>query len=197
LTATANPGSDFTGWSGACTGTNACQLTMNQNQAVTANFTLRQVNTLTVSVSGNGSIPSTPGTINSPGTGSFTYSLGTQVILNAPPDPSWRFSGWTGACTGAGTCSVVMNDNLAGSAVFLQPGHGLQFNALPPCRVVHTRLTGAIQGGTSQSFILPQLGCGIPADAAAYSLNVTVVPRAGRLGFLSIWSEGITTHSVS
>jgi YVTN family beta-propeller protein len=69
-----------------------------------------------------------------------------------------------------------------------------QFIAVTPCRLVDTRTqyggSGPIQGGTSESFPLPQLGgCGIPATAAAYSLNVTVVPP-GRLGFLTIWPTG-------
>ncbi len=38
LTATPSSGAVFTGWSGACTGTGTCVLTMNSNQAVTANF---------------------------------------------------------------------------------------------------------------------------------------------------------------
>ena len=38
LTATAPAGSIFFGWTGACTGTGPCALTMNSNQAVTAEF---------------------------------------------------------------------------------------------------------------------------------------------------------------
>ena len=59
----------------------------------------------------------------------------------------------------------------------------LQFVPVVPCRLVDTRHTGGpIQAGTSRSFTVPQLGgCDIPSGAAAYSLNVTVVPP-GRLG---------------
>jgi len=64
----------------------------------------------------------------------------------------------------------------------------VQFTAVTPCRLVDTRMTHhPIQGGTSQNFVVPQLGgCGIPTGAASYSLNVTVVPR-GNLGYLTIW----------
>jgi hypothetical protein len=45
LTATALPGSKFTGWSGACSGTGACTVTENAATNVTAGFTLMPPNT--------------------------------------------------------------------------------------------------------------------------------------------------------
>ncbi len=70
----------------------------------------------------------------------------------------------------------------------------LQFVAVTPCRLVDTRPqnggNGPIPGGTSESFPIPQEGgCHIPTTAAAYSLNVSVVPT-GQLGYLSIWPTG-------
>ena len=73
----------------------------------------------------------------------------------------------------------------------------LQFVNVTPCRVYDSRPqhggTGAIPGGTSESFNLPQLsqsnGCGNLSAAAAYSLNVTVIPHV-TLGYLSIWPTG-------
>src|SRR5271157_4455496 len=81
-----------------------------------------------------------------------------------------------------GTVSVIAGDT------------ALQFVAVPPCRLVDTRLqnggSGPIQGGTSRSFTPPQLGgCNIPTTAAAYSLNVTAVPE-GPLGYLTVWPAG-------
>ena len=70
----------------------------------------------------------------------------------------------------------------------------LQLVNVTPCRVVDTRKANgtfggpAIQGGGSRSFPIPQGACNIPATAAAYSLNVTVVPpTGGTLGYLTIW----------
>ncbi|MFI5117102.1 MAG: hypothetical protein ACHP8B_10445 [Terriglobales bacterium] len=70
----------------------------------------------------------------------------------------------------------------------------LQFVTVTPCRLVDTRPqyggNGPIQGGTFQSFPIPQEGgCNIPTSAAAYSLNVSVVPQ-GQLGYLTIWPTG-------
>jgi hypothetical protein len=79
------------------------------------------------------------------------------------------------------------------NAIFSGP---LQFVPVTPCRVVDTRNTNGpfggppIQGGNARSFPIPQqTPCDIPSTAAAYSLNVTVVPQ-GALGYLTIWPTG-------
>jgi hypothetical protein len=50
LTATPATGSTFAGWSGACSGTGSCVLTMNSNQAVTATFNLTANDILTAQI---------------------------------------------------------------------------------------------------------------------------------------------------
>ena len=82
----------------------------------------------------------------------------------------------------------------AGSYVFaFQYDHfgAWQFASVNPCRLVDTRQgNNPIQGGTSRDFTVPQLGgCNVPGSAAAYSLNVTVVPHT-TLGYLTIWPTG-------
>ncbi len=78
----------------------------------------------------------------------------------------------------------------------------LQFVPVTPCRVADTRLPDgpfggpALQGGTARNFAIPQSTCNIPATAAAYSLNVTVVPH-GILGYLTIWPTGQTQPQIS
>jgi uncharacterized repeat protein (TIGR03803 family) len=183
-------GWSFSSWGGYCYGNGPCTLVVSQNESADATFTQNSY-TLGVSLSGDGSVTSTDGFINCPGTCSHTYLSLTQVTLNASAAQGWSFSGWTGACSGVGSCNLTMTKNLALTAVFVEPGHGIQFNPITPCRLVDTRQTGdPIQGGTSQSYILSQLGgCNIPASAAAYSLNVTVVPYT-TLGYLTIWPTG-------
>ena len=197
LNATPAPGSAFTGWGGACSGTGSCQVTMTQNTSVSATFYQLPV-TLTVSVAGSGSVTSTDGFISCPGTCTHVYDPGTPVTLNETPASGWAFSGWTGACSGVGNCSITMTDNLAVTAVFVQPGHGIQFTSAAPCRLVDTRQSSPIQGGTARSFIVPQLGgCNIPTSATAYSLNVTVVPNGQHLNYLTIWPTGEAQPVVS
>ena len=78
----------------------------------------------------------------------------------------------------------------------------LQFTPITPCRLADTRLAPGPFGGpamsarTTRSFALPQSACGVPSNALAYSLNVTVVP-AGSLGYLTIWPTGEAQPVVS
>src|ERR1019366_290905 len=75
------------------------------------------------------------------------------------------------------------------------PPTALQFVPLAqPCRAVDTRPqyggSGPIQGGTFQNFTLSGAGSwGMLASAAAYSMNVSVVPQ-GYLGYLTVWPAG-------
>ena len=81
LNATPASGWAFTGWGGACSGTGSCQVTMTQNTNVSATF-YQVAATLTVSVAGDGSVTSTDGYINCPGTCTHTYQPNTPVTLN-------------------------------------------------------------------------------------------------------------------
>lgn len=71
----------------------------------------------------------------------------------------------------------------------------LAFYALPPCRIADTReASGPLGGpvipaGGSRSFPVLSANCGVPANAQAYSLNATVVPK-GPLGYLTLWPTG-------
>lgn len=74
----------------------------------------------------------------------------------------------------------------------------LKFNMIPPCRVVDTRPSGGKSGsygpptllrGTSRDIPILQGGCGIPATARAYLVNVTVVP-SGPLAYLTLFPSG-------
>ena len=87
LTATADTGSTFAGWSGeGCSGTGDCTVTMTGTRSVTATFTLEQY-TLSVTKTGTGSgtVTSDPAGINC-GSGAgcqHDYDYGTVVTLTA------------------------------------------------------------------------------------------------------------------
>jgi hypothetical protein len=79
---------------------------------------------------------------------------------------------------------------------------GLSFYPVTPCRVADTRNAAgpfggpAMQARETRPFAIPASGCSIPATAAAYSLNVTVVPD-GLLQFLTAWPAGSAQPLVS
>ena len=199
VTLTANParGSFFSGWTG-CDSQNGstCMVTVVSSRAVTAVFDQSPVYyELSVSTLGHGSVASVDGLINCPGSCSHFYLANTGVTLNASPAQGWTFSGWSGACTGTGHCNLTMTQPYQVSGYFTAP---VQFLAVTPCRLVDTRGDNdPIQGGTWRDFSIPQLGgCNIPSGAAAYSLNVTVVPHES-LGYLTIWPAGEAQPVVS
>ena len=64
----------------------------------------------------------------------------------------------------------------------------MQFVPLTPCRVLDTRSSGGpLQGGITTNVSMSPSRCNIPANASAFSLNVTLVPTGGRVGYLTIW----------
>jgi len=93
---------------------------------------------------------------------------------------------------------------LDANGYFAAPGsaHALSFYPVAPCRVVDTRGASGPFGGpilgadTARPFAIPASGCGIPATAAAYSVNVTVVPD-GMLQYLTVWPTGSARPLVS
>jgi len=111
LTAVANTGSTFTGWSGAMvTTTNPISLTMDTAQAVTATFAINQYDlSLTFAGNGTGSVSSAPTGINCDADCSGTYDYNTVVTLTAVSDPGFIFTGWSGACSGTADCVVTIN----------------------------------------------------------------------------------------
>lgn len=68
---------------------------------------------------GTGTVTSAPGGINCGLACSSVYANGTTVVLTATPAGGSIFGGWSGACTGTGTCSVVMNSPINVTASFL------------------------------------------------------------------------------
>src|SRR6266404_1776256 len=116
LTAAPAAGNAFSGWSGACSGSaTTCTVTMSTS-TMNVGVTFASVvvyDTLQVTMSGTGSVSSTPAGISCTGgsTGcSQTFVAGTRVTLNAAPGAGFAFSGWSGACSGTTTsCTVTMS----------------------------------------------------------------------------------------
>ncbi len=74
--------------------------------------------TLTVSTQGGGTVTSSPNGIICPGTCSANYPANTAIALSAQPSSGYAFSGWSGACAGAGACTVTLSSAASVSATF-------------------------------------------------------------------------------
>ena len=110
----------FKEWDGDCSGGGGCSVTMTANRSVTATLvhSPKKRYTLAVSVSGNGSVLSSPGGIACPGSCSAVYDEGTAVTLAPIAGAGAVFTGWGGTCSGSGICVVTLNNNVAASAAF-------------------------------------------------------------------------------
>jgi phospholipase C len=122
FTATAGSGYQFSGYSGACSGS-SCQITLATDQSVSATFAIVSNNSaqVTVKVSGQGTVTSNPAGINCPSTCSASFDNGTTVTLSASPASGSTFSGFTGDCSGS-TCQLAIANNQSAnvSATFAQ-----------------------------------------------------------------------------
>jgi M6 family metalloprotease-like protein/uncharacterized repeat protein (TIGR01451 family) len=112
----------------------------------------------------------------------------------------------TNTATVSGGGETNSANNTATDITNVQSGIGqvaLQLITVSPCRVIDTRLpTGplggpSLAGGGARSIPVPASNCGIPAAAVAYSLNITVVPKSGSLGYLTVWPAGQPQPNVS
>ncbi len=81
LTAVPATGSTFAGWSGACSGTGACDVTMNQNQIVTASFTLASSGGSQIGVNG-ANVTFSGASVSCTNTGGFFDNCTGTVTLN-------------------------------------------------------------------------------------------------------------------
>jgi uncharacterized repeat protein (TIGR02543 family) len=94
LTASADPGWSFSGWSGNASGTtNPLTISILDDTSITANFTQNEY-TLDVLVDpvDSGSVSVDPQ--------EATYHYGDTVMLTASPNTGWAFTGWSGDATG-------------------------------------------------------------------------------------------------
>jgi uncharacterized repeat protein (TIGR02543 family) len=115
LTATADPGWTFAGWSGALSGTdNPETTTITDHTTVTATFTQEEY-TLAVNTIGSGSVISEPV--------QATYHYGDVVTLTASADPGWTFAGWSGDLISANNpTTITMDSDKTVTATFVRLG---------------------------------------------------------------------------
>ena len=204
LSASAAGGSSFAGWSGACSGTGSCTVTLTSNTTVGAVFNSLASTAFGVSVmitgGGQGTITSTPAGLDcantNPGSSqcSATFPAGTAITLGESPAGGSSFAGWSGACSGSGACSFTLNANSNVTA---------SFTAL-------NQLTITLEGDGSGTVTSAPTGidcatgstagCTYAFPAATSSVTLTITPSANS-SFLGIngcaWSDGPTSCAIT
>lgn len=170
VTLNASPGTGyaFSGWSGDCSGTSACVVTMNASKNVIATFTAIPQGVLSIAKvgTGSGTVTRSGGTLNCGSTCLETLAPGTVVTLTATPAIGSSFAGWNGGgCSGTGTCAFTINANTTVTAIFNSGTGGPTTTPL-----LQTNLSGA--SGSVQYFSVS-----VPANAK----NLTI-SMAGGIG---------------
>jgi uncharacterized repeat protein (TIGR02543 family) len=182
LTAAPDATSTFAGWSGACTGTGECTVSLDAAATAIATFT-RITRALSVSRSGTGggTVASSPAGIDCGASCEAGYDTGTVVELSATPDATSTFAGWTGACTGTASCQVTMDQARSVTATFT--------------RITRVLAVAVSPGGTVTS-APAGIDC-LPTCSAGYetgtSVTLTVHPANG--GVFVGWGQGCSGAS--
>lgn len=120
-------GSFFTTWGGACSGNAACQITMNGDQSVTANFVKGDILSVTLAGSGAGEVEDQDAAIfictSTNGDCSPSLAPGSTISIKAVPSGNSIFGSWSGACTGSdpNVCSITLTADQTVTATFNPP----------------------------------------------------------------------------
>ena len=175
----------FSSWGGACSGPSGCEITMDSDKSVTANFVTGV--TLTVNIAGDGSGEvSSGGIVCTSGSCTLGPALpGSTYTLLASPVVGSSFAGWSGACnsTDPNPCAVTLNASSSITATFALPP---DFTVSPAQSSLSLSagaqtadvLTFGAQGGFSGTI---SLGCSVtgPAPMASCTIAPSTVSAGG------------------
>jgi len=149
---------------------------------------------ITTAVVGSGSVSASPAG-NSCGANCYEgFASGANVTLTPTPASGWTFTGWSGACTGAGACVVSANGIKNVVATFTQAVTGsLKGTWVGPWSWTGTATNGctAHDGGT-MTLVFTQSG-----SAFTGSVNVTGVQTLDASAGCSVFSTDPVAGSLS
>jgi len=186
LTATPNSGYVFDGWSGACTGNTSCNLILDANLTVNANFSQQnaQIYDLDTSVTGQGTVLSTPAGIDCGSDCSEGYTENTQVTLQAIASEGFTFESWSGVCSGSNECVVLMDTAKSVTAIFAETSNNYT-------------LTVAVNGSGRVTSSPNGIDCQVDCTETYQqdtSVTLTAIPESGFV--LDHWEGGCSGNGV-
>lgn len=164
LTAAPGTGYTFSGWSGDCSGTGTCTVTMSAARNVIATFTATPVGVLSIAKigTGGGTVTRTGGAINCGSICTESLAPGSTVTLTASPNAGSTFTGWSGGtCTGTGSCAFSLNANTTVNAQF-----NLNSGGTTTTPLLQSNLSG--NAGSTQSYSVT-----VPAGATNLTIRIS------------------------
>jgi len=162
ITAQADPGSSFSGWSGGgCGAAGTCTVMLMASTVVMATFDQAVALVVSKTGAGSGNVTSQPAGIACGATCSAGYPSGTQVTLTATPDAGSTFTGWTdGGCSGTGACIIALTAATAVGAAFQSLGQGADLSVSAKGSPEQPRAGGQIQYGLKVNDLGPAVAAG-------------------------------------
>lgn len=141
ITAIADAGWKFTGWSGDLSGDHPSQtIVINSNKRISASFL--PVQTLIISKIGRGNTTPRPGT--------YRYEQGSRIYVSALPESGWKLNQWTGDISGRDSTRILtLNSNMNIAAEF-QPHRPSTPPATLPITYIANRHSGEIHRSDCQ-----------------------------------------------
>jgi List-Bact-rpt repeat protein len=170
----AETGSKFVEWEEDCSGSGACELTIDEEKSVTAIFEPSVSLEVIKNGSGSGTVTSSPAGIKCGTVCTAEYLEGEVVTLTASPSVGSVFAGWTGCEAPSGNeCKVTMGEE--GITVTAT------FDLAPPSEFALT-VTPAGTGKGTVTSSPAGINCGIDcseAYAGGTEVTLTATPAAG------------------
>jgi hypothetical protein len=149
--------------------------------------------TLSVTLAGNGMVVSSPSGISCTSTCSSNFATGTEISLSETAALGWSFSGWSGACTGVTGCAVTMNAGESVTATFTQVGSYLLSVAVAGNGTV----TSSVSGDDPNPINCPSTCGTLYASGATVTLAATPSGGASFIGWGGACSGSGPTCSLS
>ena len=154
---------------------------------------------------GSGTVTSSPAGISCGSTCSANFASGTAVTLTATPASGSAFGGWSGACTGTGTCSTTMTAARSVTATFNTSSGGGGGSSGGGTTIGNTVISSTINSSTSVTFAATnvqwadvhyvvnngaQLNVRMPQSGSTASYTITTAANAPVRYFVTFWGVG-------